>query len=421
MRFEFHLPDIGEGLSEAEIATWLVAVGDHIDEDVPFVEIQTDKAIVEMPSPATGTVVSLGGGEGDIVRVGEILIVIDGTSSTGALAPSSHATPAAPGPESAASPSIPAESAAPGLAVKQRPRATPATRGLARRLGVDLATVAGSGPGGRISDADVQAAITAGANTVTGQSLQTAMRGASVPRASASPREDQRLPYRGIRRKTADTMTAAWQSVPHVNSFIEVDATDLIALRTELRPLAEADGYGLTLTAFFVKATALALRKFPAMNASLDLDAQEIVLHGKVNIGVAVSTPDGLVLPVIESADSRPLLGTARALAQATADARGRSLSLAAMSGSTFTISNYGPLGGWFGTSLVRNGEVGVLGFGPAGDRAWVHDGQLAIRKVMVISAGADHRAVDGEAIIGFVAETKRLLEHPIELLAERD
>jgi pyruvate dehydrogenase E2 component (dihydrolipoamide acetyltransferase) len=230
---------------------------------------------------------------------------------------------------------------------------------------------------------------------------------------------DERIPFRGVRRRTAENLTASWQQVPHVSSFAEVDVTDLLAMREELKPMAEERGVVLTLTAFFVKATALGLRRFPMMNASLDTEASEIVVRGHRNVAVAVNTDDGLVLPVVADADAQPLLAIARELHELVGKARDRTLDLAAMSGSTFTISNYGPLGGWFGTSLVRPGETGVLGFGPAPEKPAVVDGQIVIRRLMALNGGADHRVVDGQDIIGFVVVVKDLLEHPLRLLAE--
>jgi pyruvate dehydrogenase E2 component (dihydrolipoamide acetyltransferase) len=190
-------------------------------------------------------------------------------------------------------------------------------------------------------------------------------------------------------------------------------------LYRSIREIGAGRGVKVTLTALLAKATALALSRYPMMNASVDLEANEIIVHSERNVAVAVSTEAGLILPVVRSADRASVLDIARQLDEVTAAARGRSLDLASMSGSTFTISNYGPIGGWFGTSLVRNGEVGVLGFGPSMDKPWVHHGEIAVRSIMVINAGADHRVVDGDDIIGFVTEVKRLLEAPLELLVE--
>ena len=412
MAVRFLLTDVGEGLTEAEIVRWLVNVGDAVKEDQPLVEIQTDKAVTEMPAPATGIVAELGGGEGDLLHVGDLLLVIDDGKAAltvvGGAHGDDHATtvpppvqPAPVGPAAAVEP-VPASAPAP---VSRRPLATPSTRGLARSLGVDLHAVTGTGPGGRITDEDVRTATL----PKPVASVAPTTRIAAAPIACAVTHDDERIPFRGIRRRTAENMTAAWQNVPHVSSFAEVDVDSLLALRAELRPLATEHGIELTLTAFFVKATALALREFPDMNASLDLVAGHIVRWGHRHIGVAVDTDAGLVLPVIRDADVVPLLGIARELQGVAAAARDRSLTLAAMSGGTFTISNYGPLGGWFGTSLVHDAEVGVLGFGPAVDKPVVRNGAIVPGKVMVINAGADHRVVDGRQIIGFVTAVKHL------------
>ena len=295
--FEFRLPDIGEGLTEAEIVSWMVAVGDAVKEDQAIVAIETDKAVVEMPAPATGVVVRLGGQPGDVVKVGEVLVVIDdGTDAT--------AAPAATAPTAAApAPSVPRAG---------RPLATPATRGLARRLGVALADVRGTGPGGRITDADVEAAAAGPAPAPAPASASATTAPTAARPAAPAPVAGQRIPLRGVRKRTAETMTAAWQSVPHINSFHEVDVTALFDLRRQLKPVAAARGVDLTLTAFLVKATGLALAEQPTMNASLDLAAGEIVLHADRNVAVAVDTDDGLVLPVIRHADTTPLLDIAR-------------------------------------------------------------------------------------------------------------
>ena len=423
MAVRFLLTDVGEGLTEAEIVRWLVKVGDSVKEDQPLVEIQTDKAVTEMPAPATGVVAELGGGEGDLLHVGDLLLVIDDGKAAVTVVGGAHgddhattASPVQPGPVAPAA--VPVASSTPAP-VSQRPLATPSTRGLARSLGVDLRTVAGTGPGGRITDDDVRTATQP--QPLAAVAPTTRIVAAPIVRAvtSAVTHDDERVPFRGIRRRTAENMTAAWQNVPHVSSFAEVEVDSLFTLRAELRPLATEHGIELTLTAFFVKATALALREFPDMNASLDLVAGHIVRWGHRHIGVAVDTDAGLVLPVIRDADVVPLLGIARELQGVAAAARDRSLTLAAMSGGTFTISNYGPLGGWFGTSLVHDAEVGVLGFGPAVDKPVVRNGAIVPGKVMVINAGADHRVVDGRQIIGFVTAVKHLLEQPTRLLLE--
>jgi pyruvate dehydrogenase E2 component (dihydrolipoamide acetyltransferase) len=389
---EFRLVDIGEGLTEAEIVSWLVAVGDRVVEDQPVVEIETDKAVVEMPAPVTGTVVALGGEVGSVISVGEVLIVVDdGTAGGDGKRPPRDAT-----------------------AAPARPLATPATRGLARRLGVDLMSVTGNGPGGRIVDADVLAA--------TSPAAAPAAPPAPAPVAPRIEREappaGTRIALRGVRKRTAENMTAAWQAVPHVDSFHEVDVTDLFALRDQLKPVAAGRGVQVTLTAFFVKATALALVEHPMLNASIDVAAGEIVLHPRRHVAVAVDTPDGLVLPVVRDADERPLLDLAAELNRLGELARARRLSPSELSGSTFTVSNHGVFGGWFGTSLVHGSEVGIAGFGPARRRPeFDADDRVVARRILVMNLAADHRVVDGRDIINFGSAIRRRLEAPLTLL----
>ena len=412
---EFRLVDIGEGLTQAEIVRWLVAVGDRVSEDEPVVEIETDKAVVEMPAPAAGTVVALGGDIGDIVAVGEILVVID-DGSEGAGQP---AGADAVEPDTAArAPSVPQPAASPSPAGRPpptRPLATPSTRALARRLGVDLATVRGSGPGERIMDDDV----TAAANAPAGQASQGPADGpdaAGSSESSAGPAAGTRIPLRGIRNRTAETMTAAWQAVPHVDSFHEIDVTDLFSLREQFNA-ATTGGPSVTMTACFVKATALALVDHPMLNASIDIAAGEIVLHGERHIGVAVDTPDGLVLPVVRHADQRTLPDIADELARLGQAATSRRLTPAQMSGATFTVSNHGVFGGWFGTSLVHSDEVGIAGFGPARRRPeFDSEGRVVPRRILVVNLAADHRVVDGRDIINFGTAIRRRLEAPLAL-----
>ena len=295
----------------------------------------------------------------------------------------------------------------------QRPLATPATRALARRLGVDLRTVSGSGPGGRIVDADVTAAGSTAAPAVV-EALPPGPAGVERRAAPAG----SRITLRGVRKRTAETMTAAWQAVPHVDSFHEIDVTELFALREQLKPVAERRGVPITLTAFFVKATALALAEHPMLNSSIDVAAGEIVLHPHRHLGVAVDTADGLVLPVVRNADEQPLLDVAAELARLGELARQRRLSPAELAGATFTVSNHGVFGGWFGTSLVHGSEVGIAGFGPARRRPeFDAEDRVVARRILVMNLAADHRVVDGRDIINFGLAIRRLLEAPLAML----
>jgi pyruvate/2-oxoglutarate dehydrogenase complex dihydrolipoamide acyltransferase (E2) component len=427
--YEFRLPDVGEGLSEAEVVTWLVRVGDEVVTDQPIVELQTDKALVEMPAPATGRVRRLGAEEGTVLRVGEVLVVIDDGSSpaAGDHGPSQAAD--GPSPDPTAAPAVPTALAAPAARRNGKPLATPATRRLARELGVDLAGVAGTGPGGRITDQDVQAAAAPAAPAARAAPAAPAAAAARPirapgPAATRSPAakagtgpDEERIPLRGLRRRIAETMAQSWSEIPHITGFHEVDALALVDLRRRLQPRAERAGVPLTLTALLVKAAALALVDHPRVNSWLDADAGEIVLRRRRNVGVAVSTPEGLIVPVIRDADAKSLLAIAREVDELGRAARERRVDLASLQGGTFTVTNHGPLGGWFGTPIIRPGEGGILGFGRIQDRPVAVDGELAIRPVLPLSFAADHRIVDGDLQIAFCLTVKELLQDPVQLL----
>ena len=408
MKHEFRLVDIGEGLTEAEIVSWLVAIGDQVVEDQPVVEIETDKAVVEMPAPVTGTVIALGGDVGAVISVGEVLLVVD-DGGEGDLGAGRVDQPAAEAPENervTAPARAPVEVPGTRSTVGHRPLATPSTRALARKLGVDLTTVTGTGPGGRIVDADVSSAGSTAASPV----------------AETPPPVGSRIAMRGVRKRTAETMSAAWHAVPHVDSFHEIDVTELFALREQIKPVAERRGVPVTLTAFFVKATALALVEHPMLNSSIDVAAGEIVLHPHRHLGVAVDTADGLVLPVVQDADEKSVLDIAAELARLGESAKQRRLSPAEMAGATFTVSNHGVFGGWFGTSLVHGSEVGIAGFGPARRRPeFDAEDRIVARRILVMNLAADHRVVDGRDIINFGLAIRRHLEAPLALLFDGD
>lgn len=422
MAYEFPLPDVGEGLAEAEIVHWLVAPGGSVKEDDPIVEIETDKALVQITSPVTGTVIELGAEEGEVLAVGQMLAIFapaDGSDpqSTAPAAPGIEPTSAEPTSGEPATEPVgarttrPATPASAGERSARKPRATPATRKFARKLGVDLADVEPTGPGGRIIDADVQR-IAEGATAAA----STAPAG-SRPRTFTAPagEADERVPMRGIRRATARTMMASWQQVPHVNSIHEVDFEPLQRLRRDL----QVRGRSIPLTAFLVRATATALREYPTLNASVDAEREEIILRGRRNIGVSVSTPDGLIVPVIHDADRRSVEEIGSLLRELAGQARDRTLPAERLQGGTFTVNNYGPLGGWFGTSLVKPPEAGILSFGPVIDRVVPRDGEIVIRPVGVMTLAADHRVADGEETIGLCLAIRRLLEAPVGLLLE--
>jgi pyruvate dehydrogenase E2 component (dihydrolipoamide acetyltransferase) len=342
---EFRLPDLGEGLTEGEVARWLVAVGDRVEEDEPLVEIQTDKTTVEVPSPYAGTVLEIVVGEGEVAPVGAVLVVI---GAAGEQRPGPGGPPPSAGRGGAPEPLVHDQ---PAGAV----RATPAVRKLAADLGVDLAGVSGSGPGGRVTDDDVRSA---------------------APPADV---EGTRVPIRGIRRLIVDQVSRTHREIPAVTFVEECDFTGV-----DLR----------TLVARALKASALALREFPELNARLEGD--DIVLLERYDLGIAVQTDEGLVVPVVRGCDARSvdeIDADVRRLADA---ARAGALAPGELRGSTFTVSSAGRMGGIFVTPLINHPEVAILGLHRIGPRPVVREGEVVARAMGNVSVTFDHRVVDG-------------------------
>lgn len=422
MELTFALPDVGEGIDGADVVEWRVREGDAVAEDQPLVEIQTDKAIVEIPCPTSGTVVRLCAAEGDRVAVGQPLAVFaaaDGSPATTAAGPPAAGAAAPDGP--AAPPLAPPAAAA----AATRPLASPAVRRLAREHGIDLATLRGSGPHGRIAREDVLAATAGGAGRGSGAAdAGSVALPASSAAAPAEPRPGEIVPLRGVRRSIAHTLTAAWQQVPHVIDYREVDATRLVAARAALKAAAQARGdeelaRALTVTPLLVKIAALALRRHPYVNASIDLDRDEITLHAHCHVGVATAAPDGLVVPVVHDADARSTHEIASEIAVLASAARGRRLTPRHLSGGTFTVNNYGGLGIWLGTPIVVPPQVANLGVGRLRDQAVVVDGQIVVRPIVPLAVSADHRVLDGDTLAAFVSDVVAAMEDPHLLLGD--
>jgi pyruvate/2-oxoglutarate dehydrogenase complex dihydrolipoamide acyltransferase (E2) component len=393
---EFHLPDIGEGLAEVELVRWLVGVGDRVEENQPIADVESDKAIVTMPSPASGVVSKLCATEGDRVKVGSLLMVVDGHSSAQGAA--------AIGESPANVEAVPSPATAPAAAsVAEVVSASPAVRRLAATHGVNLAEVQGTGPKGRITEQDVER-----------------VRDRHAGRSAAAPDvrgEVEAVPFRGIRRRIAEAMETAYRTIPHVSGFHEFDAAALVALHAERKPRAEREGIHLTYLPFIVKATVAALRAQPYLNASLD-EAQGVILLKKaLNIGLATSAPDGLVVPVIHHADRLGIREIARAIERLSSGARSRTLAPDDLQQGTFTITNVGAQRGWLNTSLIRHPEVAILGVGRIEERAVVRNGQVVARPIMPLVLTFDHRVVDGEQGLGFMLTLRELLEQPERLL----
>ena len=364
MAYEFRLPDLGEGLTEAEIARWLVEEGSAVDEDQPLVDVQTDKTTVEIPSPRAGTVLKILVAEGDVAPVGAVLVVI-GEEGEQLLRAVDDAQGRG---EPASEPLVAVVPADPAAAV----RATPAVRQLARELGVELVGLGGSGPGGRIVEDDVRAAAS----------------------ATATATDGRRVPVRGIRRAIVEQVTRTHREVPAVTFVEECDFTGVdLAL---LVPLA-------------IHAAAGALARFPELNARLEGD--DIVLLDRVDVGVAVQTDDGLVVPVVRGCEQRSVDAIAVEVRRLADGARTGSLTAEELRDSTFTVTSAGKLGGLFVTPLVNHPEVAILGLHRIADRALVRDGQVVVRKVGNISVSFDHRVVDGARAAEFCLDVIEQLQ----------
>ena len=416
--FEFKLPDLGEGLSEAEIDKWLVKEGDVVAEDDLLVEVITDKATAEIPSPFAGRVTKIHVGEGEVVPVGTVIITI----GDAAAAPTDLGSPAVAGeatvrPAGTPPPPPPSRQAPSGGNGSNGAKAMPPVRKLARELGVDISTVQGSGPGGRILRDDVEA-VARGENVISLEQEAPAAAATGPVSVPAISRGEKREPLRGVRRTIAERMTHAHVTVPPVTHVEECDVTELDATR-KLANERDPDGQRLTFLPFIVKAVVSALKDYPALNASLDDEAGEIVFHGDYNIGVAVDTPSGLVVPVVKNADQKRLREIAAEIGRLAEAARNGTVATDDLRGGTFTVTSPGPFGGLMATPIVMHPQSGILGVHRAIERPVVRDGQIVIRKMMNLSITFDHRVLDGMTAAKFALDVVRLLEHPAVLALE--
>ena len=448
MAVEFRLPDLGEGMTEGELVRWLIKPGDRVTLDQAIAEVQTDKAVVELPAPVAGTILSLDVEEGRVVPVGTRLLTIeDAAQDSVPTIPTSGGDAAVAAAESAGAAAAAgarrAEAdgggrwSAVSVAPQRRALATPAVRRLARELGVDINTIVGSGPAGRVLAEDVRAAATgAPTEAVTTRDLEAATAAATAPereargavareaRAVEMPGEEEgpaeeRLPLRGLRRRIAENMVLSVSTIPQVTSLVEVDATALVALRRSVLPAAEARGIKLSYLPFVVKALVQTLRNYPYVNATINEGTKEIVLKRRYHIGIATATPDGLLVPVLRHADRLTVLEIASELVRLAEAARERKLGLDELRGSTFTISNYGAVGGFFATPIINPGEAAILGLGRIAERPWAIDGRVEARPVLPLSFTADHRLIDGELAIRFLNTLVASLENPNLLMLE--
>jgi pyruvate dehydrogenase E2 component (dihydrolipoamide acetyltransferase) len=385
---EFKFPDLGEGLVEGEVVKWHVKEGDYVKEGDPLVDVMTEKATVTLPAPTSGRVVKILVGEGQVVKVGQTLCVIEPAGEAAAEKPQT----AQPAPREVA--------------------AMPAARRLARELGVDLSKVRGTGPGGVITVEDVKKF----AEELKGKEAPKA---AEVPKAAEAPHtaEAEVVPVRGVRRAVAEKMTKAKRLIPHAYHLEEVDLTELLRLHERLKAEAERRGVRLTVLPFFVRAVAQALREYPMLNSEYDEEKNVIVVKKEINIGVAVDTDQGLVVVVVKNADKKGILELAREIGSLAEKARAGKLDIQDVRGSTFTISNIGAVGGLGGLSILNYPEAAIMAVGRAKKKPWVVGDRIEIRDIALVAVSFDHRVVDGAYVARFVNRIKELLERPEALL----
>jgi pyruvate dehydrogenase E2 component (dihydrolipoamide acetyltransferase) len=469
VRKEFRLPDVGEGLTEADIVSWHVKPGDAVTVNQIIVDIETAKAVVELPSPYAGTVSALLVDAGQTVDVGTPIIAVEVPGADDAPAeqepakqepetatdgpretpparqpvlvgygvkpgstsrrprkkpptrPGSYpATPSMPAagppfpPGVQLPPGVPAPPQAPS-AGPGRPRALakPPVRRLARDLGVDLGGLAGSGPEGLVTRDDVERAADAG-TAVPGQVPQAG----TAAQATRAPAGEERIPVRGVRKHTAAAMVASAFTAPHVTEFLQVDVTETMAATRRARELPEFAGIKVSPLLFVAKALLIAAGRHPMINSTWDEAAQEIVVKRPVNLGIAVAAERGLIVPNVKGADALPLAGLARAIDELAATARAGKATPADLAGGTITITNVGVFGVDTGTPILMPGEAAILAFGMVRDMPWVVAGELAVRKVTTLSLSFDHRIVDGELGSAVLRDVGSMLEDPVRMLA---
>ncbi len=401
MKKEFKLPDVGEGVAEGEIRKWLVKEGESVREFQPLAEIMTDKVNVEMTSPFTGKILKLNAGEGRVVKVGEVIMEVEVEEETGA--------PKDKKPETAPHARASAGEAARSQITSEHIRATPAVRKRARELGVDISTVKPADPSGRVTTEDVEAAAKKGS---TGAAATTAGR--------ISEQQDavEHIPVQGIRRRIFERMAESKRNIPHFSYVDEVDMTSIVHAR-DILARKYGDRVKVTFLPFIIKATVESLKEFPYLNASYDEKTNEIVLKKHHNIGVAVATEAGLIVPNIKDADTKSIEQLAKEVEELASKARAGSLSLPEVQGGTFTITNVGPIGGLLSSPVINYPESAILAIHRVQQRPVVRNGQIIIRDMMYFTVACDHRIVDGAVAARFGNRLIEYLEHPFLMKLE--
>jgi len=419
---EFRFPDLGEGIHEGTIVKWHVKVGDRVKADQVLADVETDKAVVELPSPAEGTLLRINHEQGQTVKVGEILLVISGQGDKAQSAPASTAVPSPPEPPKQQA------AASAGVAGGARHLATPATRKLARDLDVDIEKVAGTGPGGRVIDEDVRKA--AGMATGGGAPAESRSVPSIAPAAQASARTgeapavqpedgDERVPLTHMRKVIAERMVYSKTHIPHACGMDYLDITRLSELREREKKNFEPKGVKLTFLPFIVKAVAIALKEYPRFNAHFDEGQNELVIRRSHNIGIAVDTPEGLTVPVVRDVDRKSIIEIAQDIEHLALMAKGRKLRLEDIRGATFTITNVGSVGGMYSTPIINPPEVAIMGIHRIKELPLAIGGQVKVRSVMGISMCFDHRVADGAEATRFMNVVMKHLEDPGLMLVD--
>jgi len=382
MPFEFVLPDLGEGITEGEIRDWKVKEGDAVEEHQIVLEIETDKAVVDVPSPKKGKVAKIHKDEGEIAKVGETLMTIVEEGESIEERPKSVSVVGV-------------------LPEEGEILATPAVRALAKERGIKLETIKGSGPDGSITREDVLKASE------------------KVKKLEDQYGAIERVEIKGLRRTIARNLIASQKMTAFVTGMDEADITELWGIREREKKAALDRGIHLTFLPFFIKAVQHALAEHPFLNASVDEEREEIIIKKYYNIGIAVDTPEGLMVPVIKNTDRKSILELAKEIQSLSQRARERKIALEEIKGSTFTISNYGHFGGIFATPIINYPDVAILGTGKISDKPWVKDGQIVIRKILPLSLTFDHRVTDGVDAARFLTKVINYLEDPASLFIE--
>ena len=446
-KFEFRLPDIGEGVTEGEIVNWLVQEGDSVDENQEMVEVMTDKATVTIGAPKSGKVSQRRFQVGDTVPVGEVLVVLDLNggaaeapakpaplpTATHQEAPTKTSQPAPAAPPVVASAVGDIREDLPGMAPAKatqasdyfadKPLAAPATRKLARELGVDLRKVEPSGSAGRVTREDVERHASSGAPAAAPKAAPAEARAPAQELPPAPPPApvagDERVPIRGLRKRIYESMSRSKRTAAHFNYIDEVDVSELVKLKDRVKPYADQAGVKITFLPFIIKAVVAALKKHPRLNSVVDDSAMEHVLRKQYDIGIAAATEAGLIVPVLRNADRLSIIEIARELERLGKLARDGKLGREDLGGSTFTVSSLGKLGGLMAPPIIFYPEVGIMGVHAIRKRPVVRNDQIVIGEVMFLSFSFDHRIIDGDVGALFAQEIIGLLQEPDRLLVE--